>query len=143
MVACGLGGRSGLAPPPWPLCPLCRLPAPSLAAWWPAPPPRPPLARQVFAGSAVLGPWLPLAAFPDYMSVPFSFALNGAVVQTGVGSEMTTHPGPAVDLAAALFPLLPGDLLFTGTPAGVGPVVPGDAGTLAWGDRLSYSVKFR
>lgn len=50
--------------------------------------------------------------------MPFSFALDGQTVQEGVGSEMMLAPGPALAAADALFEVVPGDWLFTGTPAG-------------------------
>jgi 2-keto-4-pentenoate hydratase/2-oxohepta-3-ene-1,7-dioic acid hydratase in catechol pathway len=49
----------------------------------------------------------------------------------------------ALPLLRASFPLVPGDVVFTGTPKGVGPLSPGQRGTLAWGDKLMYSVLFK
>ena len=73
---------------------------------------------QVFPGSAVIGPWVPLPAFPDWAHVLFSFSLDGQVVQSGMGSDMMLAPEPALAAARDLFGIVPGDWLFTGTPAG-------------------------
>lgn len=76
---------------------------------------RPP---QVFPGSAVVGPWVPLSNFPDWAIVRFAFTLEGKEVQSGRGSDMMTAPAPALAVARGLFGVRPGDWLFTGTPAG-------------------------
>ena len=84
---------------------------------------------KVFRGAAVLGDWVPLQASSDpsaYLDFPFEFDLAGhRNVQTGVGSEMMVLPEKALKYVDSLFEVFPGDLFFTGTPAGVGPVVPG------------------
>jgi 2-keto-4-pentenoate hydratase/2-oxohepta-3-ene-1,7-dioic acid hydratase in catechol pathway len=99
-------------------------------------------AAKVFPGAAVLGAWVPLASFDDWADTPFTFALNGDVKQTGRGRDMITPPPAALAAAAATVGVVPGDLLFTGTPAGVGPVVVGDAARVAWGGRVAYDVVF-
>ena len=98
---------------------------------------------KVFPGSAVLAaPWVDLASFPDWASVPFTFTLNGEQRQRGLGSDMSTPPAAALAAAAATVGVRPGDLLFTGTPSGVGPLTPGDVGVLEWGDRVRVEVEF-
>ena len=54
-----------------------------------------------------------------------SLSIDGVVVQSGSTSHMIT---PILDLiceASQTFTLLPGDVIMTGTPAGVGPLAPG------------------
>jgi 2-keto-4-pentenoate hydratase/2-oxohepta-3-ene-1,7-dioic acid hydratase in catechol pathway len=97
---------------------------------------------KVFPGSAIVGPFRPVASCPAYLDAPFSFSVDGAVKQTGRGSEMMLGPDLCLRYISEFFPLLPGDLIFTGTPAGVGAVNPGQRGALRWpavGD-LSYEV---
>jgi fumarylpyruvate hydrolase len=55
---------------------------------------------------------------------------------------MRTLPQACVDYAHEVFPLVEGDILFTGTPAGVGAVVPGQKSEIRWGNQLRYSVLF-
>lgn len=98
---------------------------------------------KVFPGAAVLAaPWIPLADFPDWDATPFTFTLNGDVKQRGAGRDMLTPPAAALAAAAATVGVRPGDLLFTGTPAGVGALTAGDVGVLEWGDRLRAEVEF-
>lgn len=84
---------------------------------------------KVFRGAAVLGDWVPLpsdASPSSYLDLPFELDLAGrSRVQSGVGSEMMVLPQAALKHVDSLMEVCPGDLLFTGTPAGVGPVLPG------------------
>ena len=52
--------------------------------------------------------------------------VNGAVVQSTTPDLMIWNPAEIVANLSAQYRLEPGDLIYTGTPAGVGPVVPGD-----------------
>ena len=52
--------------------------------------------------------------------------VNGAVRQQGDLAEMIWSVDEVLAALSAFDRLLPGDLVFTGTPAGVGPLVPGD-----------------
>jgi 2-keto-4-pentenoate hydratase/2-oxohepta-3-ene-1,7-dioic acid hydratase in catechol pathway len=53
--------------------------------------------------------------------------VNGAVRQSARTSEMVFSPAFLVAYISRMMTLLPGDLILTGTPAGVGPLAPGDA----------------
>jgi fumarylpyruvate hydrolase len=53
--------------------------------------------------------------------------VNGALRQDGDLAELIWSVPEAVAELSTLFTLAPGDLIFTGTPAGVGPLVPGDS----------------
>ncbi len=97
---------------------------------------------KVFAGSAILGPWIPVSGFKDYLQVPFTLTLNGSLRQQGCGSQMSLSPAECIAYASECFTLCPGDILFTGTPVGVGPIQPGDLGEIRWGDRLNYRVQW-
>ena len=98
---------------------------------------------KTFLDSAVIGPWIAVRDFPDFMDEPFSFSLDGKVRQQGRGKEMTLKPAECVAYISEHFPLRAGDLIYTGTPAGVGPVTPGQAGELRWGSRLHYQVSWK
>ncbi|KAK9831704.1 hypothetical protein WJX74_006559 [Apatococcus lobatus] len=52
------------------------------------------------------------------------------------------QPDFLIQYISDCFPLLPGDLLFTGTPHGVGPLQQGQIAEMKWGDKLAYSVEF-
>ncbi len=68
------------------------------------------------------GPTGPVLVTPDELpdDVAFECRLNGETVQTGRSSEMIFSVAELVARISAVCPLLPGDLIFTGTPAGVG-----------------------
>ena len=97
---------------------------------------------KVFIDSAVVGPWVRTTEFADFLEQRFAFAVDGKVVQTGIGSEMALSPAECVAYISQFFPLCPGDLVFTGTPAGVGPILPGQKGQMSWGN-IRYAVHFK
>jgi fumarylpyruvate hydrolase len=79
-----------------------------------------------FDGSAVIGPVHPLADYPLSEAARISLAVNGTVRQEGCLSELIfTVPRLLIEIART-FALQPCDLIFTGTPSGVGPLVSGD-----------------
>jgi 2-keto-4-pentenoate hydratase/2-oxohepta-3-ene-1,7-dioic acid hydratase in catechol pathway len=81
---------------------------------------------KVFKNSAVLGPWQKLESLSAVMSTPFELLINGEVRQKGLPKDMRFQPLDLAKDAAKWFPLLDGDIMFTGTPEGVGPMKAGD-----------------
>ena len=70
-----------------------------------------------------LGPWIETDL--DYTDTRIVTRLDGQVVQDG-STNLMIHPIPElIAYASAAFTLLPGDVILTGTPAGVGRVVAG------------------
>lgn len=90
-----------------------------------------------FAGSAVVGPMLRLDEPEVLADLGFSLAVNGERRQTGHVSQMLFDIPFQLRYLNSFAALLPGDLLFTGTPKGVGECRKGDAIklTLQPGDR--------
>ena len=68
---------------------------------------------------------LTLGAPPDPAAV-IALSVNGQVRQSGRLDDMAWNPAEIVAKAGTLWALKPGDLIFTGTPEGVGPIIPGD-----------------
>lgn len=97
---------------------------------------------KTFLGSAIVGPWVPVSEFPSYLSEGFTFSLDGQVRQRGQALQMTLSPEECIHYAAEFFPLCDGDVIFTGTPAGVGPLKPGQTAEFQWGDILRYKLSF-
>ena len=81
---------------------------------------------KVFKNSSILGTWHPLTSMNDLLEIPFCLKVNGEVRQRASGAEMRWKPEELLREAARFFPLCDGDLLFTGTPQGVGPLATGD-----------------
>lgn len=94
---------------------------------------------KVFPDSAIVGPWVRLSEFPNYLEESFTFLLNDEVRQQDVGKNMRMNPTELVSFISEFFPLVPGDLIYTGTPAGVSHVEAGQKGVLKFGD-IHYSV---
>ncbi|MDA9863837.1 fumarylacetoacetate hydrolase family protein [Flavobacteriales bacterium] len=83
---------------------------------------------KAFDGSAVLSKaWVPLADLGgDVQDIRFSLLKNGAVVQEGHTADMLFPVDALIAHVSKYSTWKTGDLLFTGTPAGVGPVQSGD-----------------
>ena len=75
---------------------------------------------------APLGPLFPADALGDPQAVAFELAVNGETRQAGTTADMLFPLAHLVAFLSSVFTLEPGDLIFTGTPAGVGPVRDGD-----------------
>jgi 2-keto-4-pentenoate hydratase/2-oxohepta-3-ene-1,7-dioic acid hydratase in catechol pathway len=80
-----------------------------------------------FDQSAVLGTaFLPLSTWGDPGSIPFRLDINGKTVQQGLSGLMIFDFEDIIVHLSKYVTLKPGDLVYTGTPAGVGAVHPGD-----------------
>ena len=76
--------------------------------------------------SAVIGKWQPLANIKDRNNINFSLQKNKEVVQQGNSADMLFDFDYIVSYISNFFSINIGDLIFTGTPAGVGEIVVGD-----------------
>lgn len=76
---------------------------------------------------SVLGPWVVTAdEIVDPNSLEFSIAVNGEVRQRSSTRYLIFNVQRLIEYASAMYTLHPGDVIMTGTPAGVGPVTYGD-----------------
>lgn len=75
---------------------------------------------------APLGEFAPASAVPDPQALTFELAVNGDVRQRGNAQDMVHGVAALIAYASRFITLEPGDVLLTGTPAGVGPVQDGD-----------------
>ncbi len=83
-----------------------------------------------FAGASVLAPFLRANDFEGITDFEFRFYLNDTLRQSGDTRYMIFDVPNILTFLARSNTLLPGDLIFTGTPAGVGPIHKGDQFTL-------------
>ncbi|MCB1493952.1 MAG: fumarylacetoacetate hydrolase family protein [Rhodobiaceae bacterium] len=81
---------------------------------------------KAFERSAPVGPLFPAAGVGPLAGRTITMAVNGEVRQRGSLDDMIWKVPQQIAYLSSLFALAPGDLIFTGTPAGVGPVQPGD-----------------
>jgi len=76
---------------------------------------------------SVLGPWLVTAdEVPDPNNLGLSLAVNGETRQRANTRLLVYDCQRLIEYASSFYTLHPGDIIMTGTPAGVGPVQPGD-----------------
>ena len=75
-----------------------------------------------FDGSAAIGEWVPKEKFIDIQRIHFHLDINGKTVQEGCTSDMLYKVDEIIAYISQFFTLKTGDLLYTGTPVGVGPV---------------------
>ncbi|MCF7807562.1 MAG: fumarylacetoacetate hydrolase family protein [Candidatus Marinimicrobia bacterium] len=95
-----------------------------------------------FDGSAVISRFIPIKEFPVLEQVRFSMVLNGEVRQRGDSAQMIL---PLKQIPAYLeeyTDLQPGDIIFTGTPEGVGALNPGDELSLELAGHQMGTVRF-
>ncbi len=81
---------------------------------------------KAFDNSAVIGGFLPVDELGDIHQIEFRLDLNGVTVQQGNSKDMIFPIETLIAHISTFFTLKIGDILFTGTPAGVGPVKVGD-----------------
>lgn len=81
---------------------------------------------KAFDGSAVIGNWLPKSEFKDVDNVNFSLIKNDTTVQDGNTSLMLWKIDELIEYVSKYFTLKIGDIIFTGTPSGVGKVIAND-----------------
>lgn len=81
---------------------------------------------KAFDASAPIGPLYPAAQFGGVDDAEISLTVNGAAKQHSSTTKLIWSVAETVSYLSRYFRLEPGDLIYTGTPEGVGPVVPGD-----------------
>jgi 2-keto-4-pentenoate hydratase/2-oxohepta-3-ene-1,7-dioic acid hydratase in catechol pathway len=75
-----------------------------------------------FDGSAAIGEWVGKDKFKDIQALRFHLDINGQTVQEGCTSDMLFRIDELVAYISRFFTLKTGDIIYTGTPAGIGPV---------------------
>lgn len=79
-----------------------------------------------FDQSAPISRWIQISELKDKSNILFHLDLNGKLVQTGSSKDMIFSFDKVIAYISGFITLKMGDLIFTGTPAGVGPVKIGD-----------------
>ena len=83
--------------------------------------------RKSLDSYSVLGPWMVTAdEIPDPSTLGFELTVNGETRQKAHTGDLVLNVQELIEFASSFYTLHPGDLIFTGTPEGVGPVEPGD-----------------
>ncbi|MEM9144466.1 MAG: fumarylacetoacetate hydrolase family protein [Bacteroidota bacterium] len=96
-----------------------------------------------FDGAAVVGKWIPKNELGDVNDLRFSLVKNGEVAQEGHTALMLWKIDALISYVSTYFMLKKGDVIFTGTPAGVGRIAPNDylSGVLEGHELFSLKVR--
>ncbi|MEP3208768.1 MAG: fumarylacetoacetate hydrolase family protein [Maribacter sp.] len=96
-----------------------------------------------FDGAAVVGKWLNVSSFNDLNDLSFSLFKNGVEVQKGNTSLMLWKIDALISYVSKFFMLKKGDIIFTGTPAGVGKIEVNDylSGVLEGQELFTVKIK--
>ena len=97
---------------------------------------------KAFDGRAVVGEFFPKEAF-DLEKLPFQLWKNDEVVQDGNTDNMLWKIDELISYVSQYFTLKKGDIIFTGTPAGVGPVKDGDVLKGVIDGKEAFSIKIK
>lgn len=81
---------------------------------------------KVFKNSALITEIKAMRDFTNWQTTPFSLKVNGELRQESSISNAILRPDEIIHHVDKFFPISDGDLIFTGTPSGVGPLKPGD-----------------
>ena len=86
-----------------------------------------PCFRKSIDSYSVLGPWMVTAdEIPDPGNLSLQLAVNGQMRQNSSTRYLVFDVPRLIEFTSSFYSLYPGDVIMTGTPAGVGPVKPGD-----------------
>ena len=96
-----------------------------------------------FDGSAVIGKWFPKENFKDLDDINFSLSKNNKIVQEGNTRLMLWKIDALISYVSKFFMLKKGDIIFTGTPAGVGKIEANDylSGLLEGQEAFTVKIK--
>ncbi len=96
-----------------------------------------------FDGAAPVGRFIPVSSVNNIENIDFRLEINDKVVQKGNTSDMIFGINELVSYLSGYFTLKTGDLIFTGTPAGVGPMKKNDRLVAFIGDTplLDFKIK--
>lgn len=98
---------------------------------------------KAFDNSAPLGEFMAVSDFNDLTNIKFSLKINGEIRQNGNSGDMIFSFDKIIAYISQFITLKIGDLIFTGTPAGVGPIKIGDHFEAFIGENklLNFKVK--
>jgi len=95
---------------------------------------------KVFKNAAILGDWRECDSLDEVLETPFELLVNGKPKQKAMGLDMRWKPDFLLQDLPKWFPICDNDLMFTGTPEGVGPLRTGDVVEVAGGN-IEYIFK--
>ena len=98
---------------------------------------------KAFDNSAVIGDWIDIKDFQDINNINFSLKVNNEIVQSSNSSNMIWKIDELISEVSNFFTFKIGDILFTGTPEGVGKVNIGDVLDGYLEEKKVFSIKIK
>ena len=98
---------------------------------------------KAFDGSAVIGKWVSKSNYENVNNIPFSLLKNNQVVQSSTTKDMLWGIDEIIAYVSQYFTLKIGDIIFTGTPSGVGKVQSNDFLKGYIGEEEFFSIKVK
>jgi 2-keto-4-pentenoate hydratase/2-oxohepta-3-ene-1,7-dioic acid hydratase in catechol pathway len=98
---------------------------------------------KAFDGAAVIGDWMQVNDIEDVNAIEFSLKKNDNIVQLGNTSHMLWKIDELIEYISKYFTLKIGDIIFTGTPAGVGKVIANDKLKGFIGNKQMFSITIK
>jgi 2-keto-4-pentenoate hydratase/2-oxohepta-3-ene-1,7-dioic acid hydratase in catechol pathway len=98
---------------------------------------------KAFDGSALIGNWINKSEIPDLNNINFNLEKNGNIVQVGNTSKMLWNIDELISEISKYFTLKIGDIIFTGTPDGVGRVDENDILVGRINEKECFSIKIK
>ena len=98
---------------------------------------------KAFDGSAVIGKWVSKSNYENVNNIPFSLLKNNQIVQSSTTEDMLWGIDEIIAYVSQYFTLKIGDIIFTGTPSGVGKVQSNDFLKGYIGEEEFFSIKVK
>lgn len=98
---------------------------------------------KAFDGSAVIGKWVSKSNYENVNNIPFSLFKNNQIVQSSTTEDMLWGIDEIIAYVSQYFTLKIGDIIFTGTPSGVGKVQSNDSLKGYIGEEEFFSIKVK
>ena len=98
---------------------------------------------KAFDGSSVIGKWVSKSNYNNVNNIPFSLLKNNQIVQSSTTGDMLWGIDEIIAYVSQYFTLKIGDIIFTGTPSGVGKVQSNDSLKGYIGEEEFFSIKVK
>ncbi|PVZ70676.1 fumarylacetoacetate hydrolase family protein [Pelagibaculum spongiae] len=98
---------------------------------------------KAFDDSCPIAPWVEISQIKDLTEINFTLHRNDQLQQTGNSQDMIMSISQLISHISETFTLQPGDIILTGTPAGVGPVESGDQLKMTLQNSFSFLAAFK
>jgi 2-keto-4-pentenoate hydratase/2-oxohepta-3-ene-1,7-dioic acid hydratase in catechol pathway len=96
---------------------------------------------KAFDGACPISNWVPVSGISDKNNIAIRLEKNGELKQNGSSPQMITSIPDLIAYISNIFTLMPGDVILTGTPEGVGPLESGDKLTAKLDNKFVFDTR--